>query len=71
MQRVNVEQHIPWVWLIVSGPFSSLPTAASTEEEVTISASGVIAYYHSHETGLQQIAIQRSDDEDSRPLQHH
>src|SRR5438270_202559 len=26
MKRVNVEQQIPWVWLIISGPFDRGPT---------------------------------------------
>jgi len=76
MQRVNAEQHIPWVWLIVSGPFTSQPTAepGETLERIergeTISARGLIAYHHYHEAGLQQIAIQHIDGEDARPLQH-
>jgi proteasome lid subunit RPN8/RPN11 len=56
MQRVNIEQQIPWVWLIVSGPLQALPDA-STPEEMTISYRGVIAYHHYQEGGLQQIAI--------------
>lgn len=70
MQRVNVAQDIPWVWLIVSGPFSS-EAPHRTEEEVAISARGVIAYHHYRETGLQEIEIQRSEDEDPRPLHAH
>ena len=54
MQRVNVEQQIPWVWLIVSGPFHSGP-------ESSITANGLIAYYHAQETGLQQIAIRQGN----------
>lgn len=56
MQRVNSEQHIPWVWLIVSGPFT-------TTNQATISARGVIAYYHDQDRGLQQIVIQQSESE--------
>jgi proteasome lid subunit RPN8/RPN11 len=70
MQRVNVAQDIPWVWLIVSGPFTN-EAPDRTEEEGTILARGVIAYHHYHETGLQQIHIQRSEGEDSRPLHAH
>lgn len=74
MRRVNFEQHIPWVWLIVSGPFSSslmegTGGAADSEKEENISVRGVIAYHHYQDTGLQQIAIQRSQDEDDRPRQ--
>jgi len=70
MQRVNVEQDIPWVWLIVSGPFTT-EVADRTEGEDTISARGVIAYHHYHKTGLQQIEIQRNGNKDSRPLHAH
>jgi proteasome lid subunit RPN8/RPN11 len=65
MRRVNVEQQIPWVWLIVSGPF----TSEKMQGEVNITASGVIAYHHYQNTGLQQIAIQHHENEDSRPVQ--
>lgn len=75
MQRVNLEQHIPWVWLIVSGPFgyASAQTAATSEgaqPEETISARGLIAYHHYRDTGLQKIAIEQSENEDTRPRQH-
>lgn len=59
MHRVNVEQRIPWAWLIVSGPFQS---AAGSGEETTIKLKGVIAYHHYHDKGLQQIAIQHSEE---------
>lgn len=71
MQRVNVEQHIPWVWLIVSGPFSSQSasgTPAEEENSTVISASGVIAYHHYQDTGLQHIAIQHNKDKDAEPV---
>lgn len=75
MRRVNLEQHIPWVWLIVSGPFSQVPMAHSSEgasapPAATISARGLIAYHHYQETGLQKIPIVQGESEDSRPLQH-
>ena len=63
MRRVNLEQQIPWVWLIVSGPFSTMP--ATDSEETTISVSGVVAYYHYPDTGLQKIAIQHHGEEES------
>lgn len=69
MRRVNVEQQIPWLWLIVSGPFKSIPHEGNANhEEKIISASGMIAYHHYHETGLQQIPIQHSAHKDSRPV---
>lgn len=75
MRRVNLEQHIPWVWLIVSGPFSQISSAGTADHaheknEETISARGLIAYHHYQETGLQKIAIEQSRAEDNRPPQH-
>jgi proteasome lid subunit RPN8/RPN11 len=75
MQRVNLEQHIPWVWLIVSGPFSltagqTALANAGSQQEGTISARGLIAYYHYQETGLQKIAIEQRGNEDKRPPPH-
>ncbi|HEY3993374.1 MAG TPA: M67 family metallopeptidase [Ktedonobacteraceae bacterium] len=74
MQRVNLEQRIPWVWLIVSGPFdhARAKSAARSEEgkpEKIISARGLIAYHHYQDTGLQKIAIEKLGNEDIRPLQ--
>ena len=51
MRRVNVEQNIPWVWLIISGPFK----LDNSQEKEKLS---LIAYHHYHESGLQQIPIQ-------------
>lgn len=51
MKRVNGEQHIPWMWLIISGPFE-----ATFQKRESIQAS-VIAYHHYANLGLRQIAI--------------
>lgn len=59
MHRVNIEQQIPWAWLIVSGPFGS----KSTDPEANISFKGVIAYHHYQQAGLQQIEIWRAEAE--------
>lgn len=72
MQRVNVEQQIPWVWLILSGPFTSLtpgPTARASGslEEAKITARGVIAYHHYRASGLQQITILRTEEDPPGP----
>ena len=59
MRRVNIEQQIPWVWLIVCGPF---------DEEFTLlrpirrhlgltTQSSVIAYHHYKQDGLHRIPI--------------
>lgn len=67
MQRVNVEQHIPWIWLIVSGPFTSIDMVGD-ESMAPISARAVLAYHHYPDTGLQQIAIQRSTRAGAEPI---
>ncbi|HEX4208103.1 MAG TPA: Mov34/MPN/PAD-1 family protein [Ktedonobacteraceae bacterium] len=49
MQRVNLEQRIPWVWVIVCGPFTP------TRQE----APRMIAYHH-YTHGLQEITIEQA-----------
>lgn len=46
MQRVNVQQRIPWVWLIVRGPFNDKYRELS-----------MIAYHHYQREGLREIAV--------------
>jgi proteasome lid subunit RPN8/RPN11 len=54
MRRVNLEQQIPWIWLIISGPF--VPSQAhSSNKQAT--RNPMIAYHHYPE-GLQQVNIQ-------------
>lgn len=55
MQRVNVEEEIPWVWLIISGPFDEHFPQLVLEEAATIP---IIAYHHYPQEGLQQVAIE-------------
>lgn len=50
MKRVNAEQRIPWIWLIVSGPFH----AYSMVEHLYPS---VVAYHHYEEMGLREVAV--------------
>jgi proteasome lid subunit RPN8/RPN11 len=50
MRRVNVEQQIPWVWLIICGPFDE------TFEQGQ--KSSMIAYHYYEELELQEIAIE-------------
>lgn len=62
MQRVNGEQHIPWVWLIVSGPFTNQITSKNVVGEgATIAARGAVAYHYYRDKGLQKIAIQHDE----------
>lgn len=56
MFRVNVEQGIPWVWLIICGPFHTTPHAAS-EEDQDLNTDKLLAYFHYEREGLQQLDI--------------
>jgi proteasome lid subunit RPN8/RPN11 len=59
MKRVNIEEQIPWVWLIVSGPFDHAPTLLQQVQHYLqrISDTSIIAYHHYVDHGLQQIDI--------------
>ena len=60
MKRVNVDQRIPWVWLIISGPFDRAPTLLQQEEHFyqgILPASSIIAYHHYADVGLRQIDL--------------
>lgn len=46
MRRVNVEQRIPWVWLIIKGPFNGKYRPLS-----------LIAYHHYQREGLREIFV--------------
>ena len=50
MKRVNVEQQIPWVWLIISGPFDETFEPGQK--------SSMIAYHYYEELELQEIGIE-------------
>ncbi len=50
MRRVNVEQQIPWVWLIISGPFDETFEPGQK--------SSMIAYHYYEELELQEIGIE-------------
>lgn len=52
MQRVNCEEDIPWVWLIISGPFND-----AFQHKQSIKSS-VTAYHHYKKLGLRQITVQ-------------
>lgn len=53
MQRVNVEQAIPWVWLIISGPFRK----ADFPPPGSFASCSTIAYHHYERDGLQEIPV--------------
>ena len=54
MERVNQEQHIPWIWLIVCGPFDE---AFIERAKGAIPQNSTIAYHHYKEIGLQCISL--------------
>ncbi|GAC1398660.1 MAG: hypothetical protein NVS4B12_03440 [Ktedonobacteraceae bacterium] len=54
MKRVNTEQHIPWVWCIIRGPFTE---ASAQEREGRIIPPSIIAYHHYEKERLQKISI--------------
>jgi proteasome lid subunit RPN8/RPN11 len=55
MQRVNQEQRIPWVWLIIFGPFDD---AFIQQPNECIPLASVLAYHHYEQEGLCQIIVQ-------------
>ncbi len=59
MKRVNVEEYIPWIWLIVSGPFDHAPTLLQIVQRhlQRIPNPSIIAYHHYADQGLRQIDI--------------
>jgi proteasome lid subunit RPN8/RPN11 len=54
MQRVNRQQHIPWAWLIISGPFDD---TFRQEAQGGLSAAPLIAYHHYVDGGLQRVPL--------------
>jgi len=54
MQRVNQEQHIPWVWLIIYGPFDE---AFARQSQEFISPESILAYHHYETEGLCRITV--------------
>jgi proteasome lid subunit RPN8/RPN11 len=54
MRRINQEEAIPWVWLIVCGPFDS---SLAEERSPYVLEQRIVAYYHYREGGLQNISV--------------
>lgn len=59
MKRVNIEQQIPWVWLIISGPFDRNPTLLQQVQRHLrlLPDSSFVAYHHYEDEGLKRIPI--------------
>lgn len=51
MHRVNIEERIPWAWLIVCGPFGQTTTQQS------LPGTKIIAYHHFDTDGLKMVAL--------------
>ncbi|HVB20988.1 MAG TPA: Mov34/MPN/PAD-1 family protein [Ktedonobacteraceae bacterium] len=58
MQRVNVEENILWIWLIVSGPFDE---RFAITDKGSVAGTSIVAYHHYEKTGLMKIAIRFDD----------
>lgn len=69
MKRVNVEEQIPWVWLIISGPFDTSPTLLQKVRRGLHSIAGIsiLAYHHYEHTGLRRIPIQFEELPETKP----
>jgi hypothetical protein len=54
MRRINQEEAIPWIWLIICGPFD-----VSTQQEGSADTleQRIIAYHHYQEEGLRSVPI--------------
>jgi proteasome lid subunit RPN8/RPN11 len=64
MKRLNIDQRIPWVWLIISGPFERSPSFIQEEQDLlsAVPASSFKAYHHYADKGLQSIEIRFHDE---------
>lgn len=54
MEHVNLEMRIPWVWLIICGPFDE---HYAEQARHCLTAMPILAYHHYELEGLQQITI--------------
>ena len=59
MKRINAEEQIPWVWLIISGPFDHSPSLLQQVQRrlQRIPDTSIVAYHYYEGEGLQRIAI--------------
>ena len=71
MKRVNTEEHIPWVWLIISGPFDHSPSLLQQVQRrlQRIPDTSIVAYHYYEGEGLQRIAIHFEEQTDTTPDQ--
>jgi proteasome lid subunit RPN8/RPN11 len=69
MKRVNADEQIPWVWLIVSGPFDHSPSLFQQAQRhlQRIPNSSIVAYHHYEGEGLQRISIRFEEQTEIAP----
>jgi [CysO sulfur-carrier protein]-S-L-cysteine hydrolase len=69
MKRVNAEEQIPWVWLIVSGPFDHSPSLFQQAQRhlQRIPNSSIVAYHYYEGEGLQRISIRFEEQTEIAP----
>lgn len=67
MKRVNIDEDIPWVWLIIQGPFTQM---SMRHLNGRVSEAILHAYHHYVRRGLQQVIIQvKKNDESERSVE--
>ena len=69
MKRINAEEQIPWVWLIISGPFDHSPSLLQQVQRrlQRIPDTSIVAYHYYEGEGLQRIAIHFEELTDKTP----
>jgi proteasome lid subunit RPN8/RPN11 len=69
MKRVNAEEQIPWIWLIVGGPFDRSPSLLQQVQRhlQRIPNSSIVAYHYYEGEGLQRIAIRFEEQTEKAP----
>jgi len=72
MKRVNAEEHIPWVWLIISGPFDHSPSLLQQVQRrlQRIPDTSIVAYHYYEDEGLQRITIHFEEQTHTTPDAH-
>ena len=69
MKRINAEEQIPWVWLIISGPFDHSPSLLQQVQRrlQRIPDTSIFAYHYYEGEGLQRITIHFEEQTDKTP----
>jgi len=72
MKRVNSEEQIPWVWLIISGPFDHSPSLLQQVQRrlQRIPDTSIVAYHYYADEGLKRITLHFEEQTDTTPDAH-